>query len=587
MQNTLIAAGVFAVSGLGMGPQNLIHVAQEEGQPVRIEVTPPPGHDNPTSRLTDGDARTSHFAKSQLKFAAGAKPTVTIDLRAPRLVTGLELGYAGEMRLEGIDRRKRGTWEALSPDLLDVRAAEHPKTSWWMARNLSFSAEGLRVRFHVGAEGGQLTELRVWGEPNDHGRRLGHLATMPRLPVAHQPATVMLDLRNPRKGAERTIRARCRLIDEQGKELVVAEPVSREVPPLCGVTVHIPMTMPGPGRYKIVARADGEKQADASETVYVLSRELQFIWYGVPEQARWVTMLTTVSQQQEIERWRRRGVVALGWSGGYCYRDKYDEEGFAHYWIERLERHPVGTAVDEFGNHAGKPTDRQMANGLLRAHRALPKKSIVIWQAGLTPPEAADAYRIAADWIIPECYMNYFNNRFAHFDTRIELLRDLGLIHKCVMGLSCTSDKIGTTAAGLEQQVRYVRRKAPEMPGLGFYKAYGTGAALVPVADRLCYEYFIKPTILAERCPRKPGRVLLRNIGSLPASDVETVFEKYQRGSSKAVQSDQVEHLKPDEVADVRLDTNRHGEGWFIFRVKSSEAYSVVSPALTIEVRAE
>jgi hypothetical protein len=377
---------------------------------------------------------------------------------------------------------------------------------------------------------------------------------------------------------------RCRLVDSQGRKMAVADPVTCEVQPLHSVMVRMPMKMPGPGRYKMVASVEGNRDAKTSATVYVLSRELQFIWYGVPEQAQWVTMLTTVSQPHEIDHWRRRGVVALGWSGGICYRERYDENRFADYWTERLKNHPVGTAVDEFGNQHGKPSDLQMANGLLRAHRAVPDKMIVIWQAGLTPPEAADAYRIAADWIIPECYMNYFANRFAHFDARIRLLRELGLIHKCVMGLSCTSDKIGTTAEGLEKQVRYVRRKAPEMPGLGFYKAYGSGAALAPVTDRLCYEYFIKPTILAEPDPRADGRVRLRNIGALPGSGIEVVFEKYDRTSLRAVQTDRIGRLEPDAVAEVRLDAARSGEGCFVFRVKPSRAYSCVSPPLTITV---
>jgi len=584
MQIVLLTAGILAAVAPGMGPEDLTAVSLEQGQRVRIRVTPPVGGDNPTTRLVDGDGRTSHFAKTQITWPGGATPAVTIDLRAPRLVTGIEVGYAGGMSVVGIDRREQGTWATLPAGLLQDNAAEHPKTSWLIARDLSIPAEALRIRWRVGSGGGQLTEIRVLGQRSGKVECVGHLATMPRLPVAHKTAEVMVDLRNPSRQAKRSIEVRCRLRDDQGRQVVQAGPLAREVPPLHSLTVCMPMKMPGPGRYELVASVEGNRDAKASATVYVLSREVQFIWYGVPEQARWVTMLTTVSEAHEIERWRRRGVVALGWSGGYCYREKYDENGFADYWTGGLKGHPVGIAIDEFGNHHGKPTDLQMAGGLLRAHRAVPDKMIVIWQAGLSPPEVADAYRIAADWIIPECYMNYFDNRFAHFDARIKLLRALGLIHKCVMGLSCTSDKIGTTSEDLEKQVRYVRRKAPEMPGLGFYKAYGTGAALAPLADRLCHEYFIKPTILAEPCPRADGRVLLRNIGALPGSNIEVIFERYQRGSLEAVETDRIARLEPDAVAEVRLDTERFGKGIAIFRVKPSGTYSCVSPPLTIGV---
>lgn len=587
MQTCLVTAKILAVIASGMGPEDLTAASLEQDQRVRIEVTPPVGGDHPTTRLVDGNTRTSHYATTQINWPEGATPSVMIDLRGPRLITGIEVGYAGQMRLVGIDRRERGSWSALPATLFQDSPAKYPRTSWLLAKDISVPAEALRLRWRVGSGGGQLTEVRVLGERSDKARAVGYLAVMPCLPVAHKTADVMVDLRNPGKEAKRSMSVRCRLHDGQGRQVAVADPVAGEVAPLRASTVRVPMKMPGPGRYELTASVEGRGKEKISTPVYVLGRELQFIWYGVPEQARWVTMLTTVSGSHEIERWQRRGVVPLGWSGGYCYRDKYDEDGFADYWTGGLKGHSVGIAIDEFGNHHGKPTDLQMANGLLRAHQAVPDKMIVIWQAGVTPPEAADAYRIAVDWIIPECYMNYFNDRFSHFDARINQLRKLGLIHKSVMGLSCTSDKIGTTAEGLAKQVRYVRRKAPEMPGLGFYKAYGTGAALASVADQLCYEYFIKPTILAEPCPRADGRVLLRNIGALPGSGIDVTFEKYERTSLKVIQTDRIERLEPDAVADVRLDTDRSGKGRFTFRVKPSKAYSCVSPPLRIDVSGE
>ena len=584
MRIALLTAWVLAAGTSGAGPENLTTAGPDRAPLVKIQVTPSVGNEDAAGRLIDGNAKTSHFTATQIEWPGGATPTVTIDLLAPRLITSIEVGYAGEIRPAGIDRRQRGTWSTLPAGLLQDNPAKYPKTSWLLGKDLSIPADSLRMRWHVGSGGGQLTEICVRGERDAGTACVGNLATMPRLPVARKTAEVMVDLRNPDRDAKRSIAVRCRLRDDQGREVCRTERVSREVPPLRSTTVRASMAMPGPGRYALTASVEGSPSAEISSTVYVLSRELQFIWYGVPEAAQWATMLTTVSQPNEIERWRRRGVVALGWSGGISYRNNYDAKGFAEYWTRRLESHPVGIAVDEFGNVYGKPSDLKMASGLLRAHRAVPDKMIVIWQAGMPPPEVADAYRIAADWIIPECYMNYFGDRFSHFDARIRRLREFGLIHKSVMGLCCTSDKIGTTAEGLARQVRYVRRKAPEMPGLGFYKAYGTGAALVSVADRLCYEYFIKPTILAEPCGRAHGRILVRNIGAQPASDVEVVFEKYQRRSLQTAQTDRIARLEPDAIAEVRLDANRFGNGRYVFRVKRSQAYSCVSTPLTIEV---
>ena len=579
----MMAATVAGLPG-GMEPVGPIAVWPERVRGAQVHVTPPVADEKAADLLVDGDARTSHSANTQIKWPAGAAPSVTIDLRAPLLVTRVEVGYAGGMGLAGAARREGETWAPLPVDLFEDTASAYPKTSWLIARELAVRAEALRLRWTVGAGGGQITEIRVFGEPAAVAGRLGCLAVAPRLPAANTTADVLVDLRNPLGKDTEAMEVRFTLRDRHGKEVAVAGPVARAVPPMRAAAVRLPMRLPGPGRYDLTASVGGAERGKISRTIYVLNRELQFIWFGVPEEARWATMLTTVSEPIEIERWQRRGVVPLGWAGGYGYRDKYDEDGFADYWTGKLKGHPVGIAVDEFGNHAGKPTDLQMANGLLRAHLAAPGKTIVIWQAGISPPEVAGPYRIAADWIVPECYMNYFNNRFAQFDLRIKKLRELGLIHKSVMGLCCTSDKIGTTAAGLEEQVRYVRRQAPEMPGLGFYKAYGTGEALVPVADRLCYEYFIKPTILAEASEGPAGRVLLHNIGALAARDVDAVFESGEGASAKVVQAVRIELIMPDAVAEVRLDTSRSGSGACTFRVAPSQAYSCVSPPLALRV---
>jgi hypothetical protein len=223
-----------------------------------------------------------------------------------------------------------------------------------------------------------------------------------------------------------------------------------------------------------------------------------------------------------------------------------------------------------------------MANALVRAHEAAPDKTIVVWQAGLSPAEVAQAYRCAADWIIPECYMNYFDNNFLQFRYRISRMREYGLIHKSVMGLSCTSDKIGTTAEGLEEQVRYVRRLAPEMPGLGFYKAYGSGEALVGAADALCFTYFVKPTLLAKRGEGKAGFVLLENIGAMTAKDIAYTFAL----ADDVIQEGRIDALEPDSVVQVFPDRERFEDGADVhFRIAPSGGYSDVSEPVKVTVQ--
>ena len=194
MQIVLLTAGILAAVAPGMGPEDLTAASLEQGQRVRIRVTPPVGGDNPTTRLVDGDARTSHYAKTQITWPGGATPAVTIDLRAPRLVTGIEVGYAGGMSVVGIDRREQGTWATLRAGLLQDNAAKHPKTSWLIARDLSIPAEALRIRWRVGSGGGQLASSQFLLGADDHaaGYRL-QADYEPALAERHAQALALAD----------------------------------------------------------------------------------------------------------------------------------------------------------------------------------------------------------------------------------------------------------------------------------------------------------------------------------------------------------------------------------------------------------
>lgn len=578
---SVVAAVVVAVgSGAFCGVQELTAEGLEAGQRVGIAIRPALKEEGALDRLLDGDVRTSHFSSGQLTFDKGANPTITVDLRGARLVTAVHVGYAGAIKLTGVQRRHGSGWTEVPIGAWKDEKADYPATSWLMGEDLSVPADALRLEWSTSEGVGQLTELRVFGERSDDPRPIGELGVQPRLPVAYRDAEIVVDLRNVEGGASRSIGVRCALVhEESGARIVCGERVEK-IDAYRSHTVVFRVRMPGPGRYRLAATPVDTSSAELCVPVYVTHRELQFIWFGVPKDARWATMVCNVSLPHEVAGWRRRGVVALDWAGGYCYREKFDEDGFATYWTERLKRHPVGIAVDEFGNHAGKPTDCQMANGLVRAHRAVPDKCIVVWQAGVSPQEVGPAYQVAADWVIPECYMNYFKNNRRQFDFRIKRTRELGLMHKTVMGLSSTSDKIGTTAEDLESQVRYIRRLAPEMPGLGFYKAYGTGAALVPVADALCFKYFIQPTLFAERDRQRKGRVLVRNIGATPARDVAVSIR-----AGKTIKKQCIAGLDPDMVAEVVVDASKFASDCVTFQVEPAAHYSCVSDALEIPLR--
>ena len=119
------------------------------------------------------------------------------------------------------------------------------------------------------------------------------------------------------------------------------------------------------------------------------------------------------------------------------------------------------------------------------------------------------------------------------------------------------------------------------MPGLGFYKGYGSGEALIPVADALCFEYFIKPTLLARAGDPKHGGVLVHNIGTMTARDVA-----YRFRAGDVVQEGVIDALAADRVIQVFPDASVFGEGAKVgFRIEASESYSDVSDEVEVHAR--
>jgi hypothetical protein len=556
-----------------------ITALRADGRPiVRLTVEPAPEKGDVHTALIDGESRTSHYADSRLWWRPGTELRIEVDFQRPRLLSAVYLGYAGGLKADCAEVLDSGAWTALPTEVWEDRKAPYPQTCWLLAQGLAAPAEALRLRCNTAEDqSAQITELRLFGFPADETARLADLAISPRLPTAFREAEALVDLRHTPGESARQLQAEVQLRDSGNGSVVAAARVTVEPKPLRSVTVRVPLRMPAPGRYSLsVSEADLPGSA-ISTPVYVTARELQFIWYGAPAEAQWATMVTNVSEPPDVAFWLRRGVVPLAWAGGYSKRT-FDTDQFAEYWTSRLQRHPAGIAIDEFPGGPGQPIDLYMANALLRTRRAEPAKQIVVWQAGVAPPEAAQAYAASANWVIPECYMNYLNNKLDRFDLRIAPMRAAGLMHKTVMGVSCTQAKIGTTAAGLEEQIRYLRRLAPEMPGLGFYKAYGSGRELVSVADALCFKYFVGPTLLAVKDRRRDGGVLVRNIGAMNANDVRFTFS-----AGPVVQVGRIDRLAADEVCVVFPDPAEFaGVEAAVYQIQPSTEYSDVSERIEV-----
>lgn len=216
--------------------------------------------------------------------------------------------------------------------------------------------------------------------------------------------------------------------------------------------------------------------------VPVIKRNLYFVWYGNPLETDWCNVPHT--SLTDVEEWKRRGAV-----GAFC-----GMVGKVPSYRERLKAGFNGTVVDEIGAHNKETSD--FLRDLTALKTEFPDFFIGLWQAAYPAPDSIANPRI--DLYVGE---NYYNMRVPpeNFDFHIENGRKMGIIHKYIFGLGASAEEatflthtatIHEEAAFLEKEMMYIRKNAPEMPGVGFY---GSRPGMSRIVDEMCYRHFVVP----------------------------------------------------------------------------------------------
>jgi hypothetical protein len=216
--------------------------------------------------------------------------------------------------------------------------------------------------------------------------------------------------------------------------------------------------------------------------VPVIKRNTYFVWYSNPLEADWCNVPHT--SFADVEEWKRRGAV-----GAFC-----GMVGNVPSYREKLKAGFNGTVVDEIGAHNKQTSD--FLRDLTALKTDFPDFFIGLWQAAYPAPESIANPRI--DLYVGE---NYYNMRVPPetFDFHINSGRKMGIIHKYIFGLGASAEEatflthtatINEEAAFLEKEMMYIREKAPEMPGVGFY---GSRPGMSTIVDAMCYKHFIAP----------------------------------------------------------------------------------------------
>ena len=287
----------------------------------------------------------------------------------------------------------------------------------------------------------------------------------------------------------------------------------------------------------------------------VTSRRLHFPWFGwndnegKVEKCRFPTMVLA-RNPKEIAYWKHRGVMAGIWKDGR--RKGKTLEEISAYWPMKTEGFDA-IMIDEIGGYESEqvkkiPSVQGLARYLMEKNDDL---FVALWVPGVLRDSLAgiakNVYRKkGVDLLMLETYINYLEPELrTYYPTealrqRIDMARKQDVLSHAIITIGILgNEKIRPLSQeDLEDQVRQIKRLAPEMPGLSVYGSTKKmeNRDLLFFADQLCGKYYVSPvlTLLAEAVqmsdpsPMQNGKVRIRgtvmNVGGMDSGPVTVRF---------------------------------------------------------------
>ena len=237
---------------------------------------------------------------------------------------------------------------------------------------------------------------------------------------------------------------------------------------------------------------------EAQVRVDVVEKDVYFIWYGDPIELTYVNAPQAHADlgdfQHNKKEWHRRGARYLH---------------FAHLGAtpEHLNNHLKkgvdGVLVDELGPVVNVEAIEGLVKTYAEHKETFPDSFVAVWKVGAIHSALAEELKkenAAIDLFLFELYF-HVNSPEKVWQGRllqnINAARKLGCLHRCIVGLGSAAGYGGAKpekhAAFLEEQIAFIRKHAPEMPGIAFFTSStlpGVGEAV----DRACFEYFVEQT---------------------------------------------------------------------------------------------
>ena len=238
-------------------------------------------------------------------------------------------------------------------------------------------------------------------------------------------------------------------------------------------------------------------------------------------------------------------------------------------WSKELKKGYDGLYIDEFGLYPGP--DRAEMEGvvyeILSGLRSkFPNKYIFPAVSGALLRESSISFKNSDSIALMESYSSYCSlilgthSPKKHFEQRIETARNTDLIfqrgrkHAALIFLGFNGVGLfepEPSTPRLEDQVRYIKKQAPEMPGIAFYdngvtKPWLVQSGQLKAAEELVNKYYIKPVVdlreiwFSDYSP-KAGEpvnisVNIHNLGGMDAKKIKIKLYAVESGSNNKKQ---------------------------------------------------
>lgn len=333
---------------------------------------------------------------------------------------------------------------------------------------------------------------------------------IPMLPVEKQPAKISVRIRNPQMTTLASVEVK--VSDENGKLLgkVHTEPVPAKEERIVMVD-WIPDTN-GYCKIKVEVNSDKDK-ATGEIAIPVVARQMYFPWFGGSEKGneklKYANVLMASGATNTVY-WKNRGAITCLWKGVIKeMKTPVEYMNYLRTGLSNSTQSANGIMIDEMGNYTDAAIQAMpQFQGLQDFNQNSPEYFSALWICGSLRSSycniTKNLYRKkGVDLLLLECYSNFLvpefksYSRYAYYDQRIDMARQQDIMHNTIIALGITdnADKFNLEPYEIEDEVRYVRRKAPEMPGIGFFHANGAKQEMVPAADDLCRKYYIEPVL--------------------------------------------------------------------------------------------